>query len=221
MGGLFSSLSNRNIVDVKRDELKKFLEETQAEIDAYNKAYEQNIQQRNAKITEIYESRKKIIQERLEELIYIDRRYTQLKDQRKCINIRASAYICLVLFNYYNQMSIELDPNLDECGVINIFMQAYDDVIFPASDAEMNKLVFGQLCQISPLLPLLWPTGKLDSSLHENYPMSSDGTFNAVEHMATVNGYLKTYVRKNLRRYTYNVCVSNEYELVILSGTVQ
>ena len=212
MGGLFSLLSNNNDYDKRREELQEFLAKTQAELDAYNQAYEQNMKSRSEKIAEIYESRKAIIQERIEELIYVDKRYTELKDQRRRVNNRAGAYVCLVLFNYYNQMSIELDANLNECSIIKIFMQAYDDVIFPEKDVEDNKLVFGQLCQISPLLPLIWPDGKDDSSIHEKYSTSSDGSLNSVEFMTTVNGYLKAYVRKNLRKYTYNVCVSNAYE---------
>ena len=216
MGGLFSSLSNRNVTDKQRAELQEFLEKTQAEVDAYNKAYEQNLQQRKEKISEIYESRKKIIEERLQELIYIDRRFTQMKDQRKCINIRASAYICLVLFNYYNQTVLQFDANTGypETSVRD-FMEAYDEVIFPP-DEEMAKLVFGQLCQISPLLPLIWPIGARDSSLHEKYPLSSDGaTLNSVEFMASVNGYIKSYIHNNLRRYTFNVCMSNCYDRMV------
>ena len=209
MGGLFSYLANTDIDRENQEkEFQAKIVEYQKQIDDFNKQYEENLIERKKKIDEIYKERQKIIKERIEELEYIDQRYQELKDQRKCINNRASAYVCTILFNYYSQNVGNFDDisTFSGCEFQDELLRVYDQVIFPPKDDEVNKLVYFQLCQISPLLPLLYPTGQLDSSLYENMPDDP------VQFAATINGYIKTYIRSNLRRYTFNVCFSNCYE---------
>ena len=209
MGGLFSYLSNTDIEREKQEnEFRSKIIEYQKQINNFNKQYEENMIERKKKIDGIYEERQKLIKERNDELEYIDRRYQELKDFRKCVNNRASAYICSILFNYYSQNVGNFDDisTFSGCEFQDELLRAYDLVIFPDGNDELNKLVYFQLCQISPLLPLLFPTGKLDSSLYENAP--DDPT----QFAATINSYIKTYIKTNLRRYTFNVCFSNCYE---------
>ena len=215
MGGLFSWLANTDQSDIEKE--KKFQEEIakyQEQIDDFNKNYEQHIVERKEQINKIYEERSKLIKERIEELIYIDNRYKELKEQRKNINNRASAYICSILFNYYSENVLRADNinKADGCEFQKEMLDAFDKVLFPKADKDLNILVFGQLSQIAPLLPLIWPTGIKDSQLHEEYVTNTDGSPNMLEHATAVNTWIRKYIRGNLRRYTFNVCYANCYE---------
>lgn len=213
MGGLFSWLASTDQSDIEKEkEFQEQLVKYQQQIDDFNKNYEQHMIERKEQIQKIYEERKKLIQERIEELIYIDQRYKELKEQRKCINIRASAYICSILFNYYSQNVHDNVIEADGCKFQKEFLQFFDRVVFPKKEKEMNLLVFGQLSQIAPILPLIWPTGRKDTTVHTEYPTNADGTPNMTEHAVAINSYKTKYIRGNLRRYTFNVCYANCYE---------
>jgi len=209
MNVIFDWLANTDTTrEDRRKKLQQEMNEVQKKIDQYDSNYAVNMEQRDAKINEIYEDRKKIIEERIEELIYIDKRYKELKKRRERINRLAAQYVVLVLFNYSCGYSL-----IDEEDFVNKFKTTYN-VIFPQSEPDIRKDVFKLLSKISVLLPLIWPTGEGDSEIHQKYEIANDGTPKTVQHQIEVNSYISDYTRNNLRRYTFNVCVANCWEFV-------
>ena len=208
---LFNWLANTDTT--REDNRKTFLAkmaELQKQIDQYNSNYEANMIQRQAKINEIYEARKKIVEERIEELIYIDERYKELKAERKRVNRLTAQYIVLVLFNYTVGYSFSTLADADERkNFINQFKQTYDR-IFPASEDRIRELVYWLLCKVSVMLPLVWPTGSGDDEIHE-YEVGATSV-NEVAFRMKVGGYVSSYTLENLKRYTFNVCLSNCFE---------
>ena len=209
MGAAFSWLAN---TDTSREDKRKILEKEMAQvqdaIDQYNSNYAVNIEQRETKIKEIYEERKKIIQERINDLIYIDRRYKELKKRRERINRLAAEYVVLVLFNYTCGYSL---IEAEDFG--NNFNRVYD-AIFPSAEVDIRKDVFKLLSKISVLLPLIWATGEADSMIHEKYEIADDMTPKVLPHQVEINSYTAEYTRTNLKRYTFNVCLANCWEFV-------
>ena len=208
MGNVLSYLAQTDKDKARLEqEFQEQQQKIQQELDQYTHNYEENLKKREAKIKEIYEARKKIIQEQADELVYLVERFKELADLQSRINTCVSTFVFMILFNYGIGQVFNADT-LSEWE--DKFNKMYE-VVFPSGESEVMLEIFDTICKISPLLPLVFPTGKDDNDIHD-YKLTQNGGVDTVAFMAKLNGYRTEYITGNLKTYCYNVCYSNTYE---------
>ena len=186
-----------------QDQLKKI----QDELNNYETNYQANLEKRQQKIASIYAERAKIIKEQADEVAYLIQRYQELKQLQARINTCISTFTCMMLFNY--SVGQVLNDDSQEEWEDN-FNKMYE-VVFPSGEVEVMLEIFDSICLISPLLPLVFPTGKEDNDIH-SYSYGQNGGVDTVAFMSKLNGYRQEYISGNLKQYCKNVCLSNCYE---------
>ena len=101
MGNVLSYLAQTDKDKARLEqEFQEQQQKIQQELDQYTHNYEENLKKREAKIKEIYEARKKIIQEQADELVYLVERFKELADLQSRINTCVSTFVFMILFNY-------------------------------------------------------------------------------------------------------------------------
>ena len=208
MGGLFSYLKSSDKSRAQHDiDFAKSMEEAQKQIDEFNKAYEQNIAAREALIAQIAAEREAIVQQQIDDVLYFEKRYKELKERQEYINNLSATFLSLIMTNYpINQVY-----DISNISTLKTNFEKTYSAIFPTEDDEISKDVYYTLCCVSPLLPLLYPTGQADNDVHD-YLLSSTQKIDTFDFRTKLDAYLVKYIRGNLKKYVYNVVVSNCFD---------
>ena len=208
MGGLFSYLKNSDKRRAQHEsDFDKTMDDAQKQIDDFNKAYSENMAAREQLIAQIAAEREEIVQQQINEVLYFEKRYKELKQRQEYINNLSTTFLCLVMTNYpINQVY-----DISNISTLKTNFDRTYDSIFPSENEDIAKDVFYTLCCCSPLLPLLYPTGQADNSVHD-YTVSSTQQIDTFDFRTKLDGYLLGYIHGNLKKYVYNVVVSNCFD---------
>ena len=208
MGGLFSFLANSDADTEKRKkELEEALQNYEKQIEENKAKYEASMNARKELVEDIRNARKDIEKQQLSEILYFKTRYNELTNRQAYINNVISLFVGIIMCNHGVGKLYDLSTMTE----IKKNYNSIYDILFPTDNDELCKEIFYTMCKISPLLPLVYPTGQNDGDLH-NYKLNSELKVDTFDFIGKLDSYIMTYIKGNFKTYLFNVVVSNCFD---------